>query len=64
MIKSFVKAFTLAFNFSAVTINKIGTGAFDQSEKNLLQIACVDDTDGAAIVNYSVGKITVDSNPD
>ena len=55
---------TLAFNFSSTTINKIGTGAFDQSEKNLIQIVCVDDTDGAAIVNYSVGKITADSNPD
>tara|TARA_R110002020_G_C16284813_1_gene772036 strand:- start:1299 stop:2069 length:771 start_codon:yes stop_codon:yes gene_type:complete len=55
---------TLAFNFSSTTINKIGTGAFDQSEKNLIQIACIDDTDGAAIVNYSVGKITADSNPD
>ncbi len=55
---------TLAFDFSSTTINKIGTGAFDQSEKNLIQIVCVDDTDGAAIVNYSVGKITADSNPD
>ena len=55
---------TLAFNFSSTTINKIGTGAFDQAESNLIQIVCVDDTDGAAIVNYSVGKITADNNPD
>ena len=56
-------AITLATNFSSTTINKIGTTDFDTSEKNLIQVVCVDDTDAAAIINYSVGKITVDTTP-
>jgi len=56
-------AITLATNFSSTTINKIGTTDFDTSEKNLIQVVCVDDTDSAAIINYSVGKITVDTTP-
>ena len=56
-------AITLATNFSSTTINKIGTTDFDTSEKNLIQVVCVDDTDGAAIINYSVGKITADTTP-
>ena len=56
-------AITLATNFSSTTINKIGTTDFDTSEKNLIQVVCVDDTDAAAIINYSVGKITADTTP-
>lgn len=56
-------AITLATNFSSTTINKIGATDFDTSEKNLIQVVCVDDTDAAAIINYSVGKITVDTTP-
>lgn len=56
-------AITLATDFTSTTINKIGTTDFDTSEKNLIQVVCVDDTDSAAIINYSVGKITVDTTP-
>lgn len=56
-------AITLATNFSSTTINKIGTTDFDTAEKNLIQVVCVDDTDAAAIINYSVGKITADTTP-
>ena len=56
-------AITLATNFSSTTINKIGATNFDTSEKNLIQVVCVDDTDAAAIINYSVGKITADTTP-
>jgi len=54
---------TLATNFSSTTINKVGATDFDTSEKNLIQVACIDDTDAAAIINYSVGKLTVDTTP-
>lgn len=54
---------TLATDFTSTTINKIGATDFDQSEKNLIQVVCVDDTDSAAIINYSVGKITADTTP-
>jgi len=56
-------AITLATDFSSTTINKIGATDFDTSEKNLIQVVCVDDTDAAAIINYSVGKITADTTP-
>ena len=54
---------TLATNFSSTTINRIGSIEFDQSEKNLIQVVCIDDTDANAIINYSVGKITADTTP-
>lgn len=54
---------TLATDFTSTTINKIGATDFDQAEKNLIQVVCVDDTDAAAIINYSVGKITADTTP-
>ena len=56
-------AITLATDFSSTTINKVGTTDFDTSEKNVIQVVCVDDTDAAAIINYSVGKLTVDTTP-
>ena len=56
-------AITLATNFSSTTINKIGATNFDTAEKNLIQVVCIDDTDSAAIINYSVGKITADTTP-
>ena len=54
---------TLATNFTSTTINKVGATDFDQSEKNLIQVTCIDDTTSAAIINYSVGKLTVDTTP-
>ena len=56
-------AITLATNFSSATINKVGTTDFDTAEKNVIQVVCVDDTDAAAIINYSVAKLTVDTTP-
>lgn len=56
-------AITLATNFSSTTINKVGSTDFDTSEKNVIQVVCIDDTDAAAIINYSVAKLTVDTTP-
>tara|TARA_R110002020_G_scaffold82173_2_gene203503 strand:- start:15348 stop:16397 length:1050 start_codon:yes stop_codon:yes gene_type:complete len=56
-------AITLATDFSSTTINKVGSTDFDTSEKNVIQVVCVDDTDAAAIINYSVAKLTVDTTP-
>jgi len=56
-------AITLATDFSSTTINKVGTTDFDTAENNVIQIVCVDDTDAAAIINYSVAKLTVDTTP-
>ena len=56
-------AITLAFDFSTTTINKVGSTSLDTSKKNVIQVVCVDDTDGAAIVNYSINTIEVDTTP-
>jgi len=56
-------AITLATNFSSTTINRVGGTEFDTSEKNVIQVVCVDDTDGAAIINYAVAKLTIDTTP-
>tara|TARA_R110000765_G_scaffold28681_4_gene69158 strand:- start:172 stop:939 length:768 start_codon:yes stop_codon:yes gene_type:complete len=56
-------AITLATDFSSTTINKVGTTDFDTAEKNVIQIVCVDDTDAAAIINYAVAKLTIDTTP-
>ena len=56
-------AITLATNFSNTTINRVGGTEFDTSEKNVIQVVCIDDTDAAAIVNYSVAKLTIDTTP-
>ena len=56
-------AITLATNFSSTTFYKVGSTDFDTAEKNVIQVVCIDDTDAAAIVNYSVGKLTADTTP-
>ena len=56
-------AITLATNFSGSTIRKVGTTELDTSATNVITVVCIDDTDAAAIINYSVGKITADTTP-
>ena len=56
-------AITLATDFSSTTFYKVGSTDFDTAEKNVIQVVCIDDTDAAAIVNYSVGKLTADTTP-
>ncbi len=50
---------TLAADFSSETFNKVGSTNFDQSSKNVITVLCVDDTDGAAILNYSVQPLAL-----
>lgn len=54
---------TLADSFSTSVISKVGSTDLDTSAKNLIQVVCVDDTDGAAIVNYSIATYTTDTQP-
>ena len=56
-------AITLATDFSSTTFYKVGSTNFDTAEKNVIQVVCIDDTAAAAIVNYSVGKLTADTTP-
>lgn len=50
---------TLAADFTTETFNKVGATNFDQSAKNLIQVVCLDDTDGGAFLNYSVAPLVL-----
>lgn len=54
---------TLATNFTSATINKVGSTDLDQSTKNVIQVVCVDDTDSAAILLYSINTYASDTTP-
>jgi hypothetical protein len=54
---------TLADSFSTSVISKVGSASLDTSATNLIQVVCVDDTDGAAIVNYSIATYTTNTQP-
>ena len=54
---------TLATNFTSTTINKVGSTDLDQSATNVIQVVCIDDTDSAAIVNYSINTFAADTTP-
>jgi len=53
-------AITLTSTFTTENINKIGTTNFQGSKKNLFVFSCLDDTDGDAIINYTVNEVDVD----
>lgn len=54
---------TLATDFTSATINKVGSTSLDTSKTNVIQVVCVDDTDSAAIVNYSINTYESDTTP-
>ena len=56
-------AITLATNFTSATINKVGSTDLDTSATNVIQVVCVDDTDSAAILLYSINTYTADTTP-
>ena len=56
-------AITLATNFTSATINKVGSTDLDTSKTNVIQVVCVDDTDSAAILLYSINTYTADTTP-
>jgi hypothetical protein len=56
-------AITLATNFTSATINKVGSTDLDTSATNVIQVVCIDDTDSAAIVNYSINTFAADTTP-
>ena len=56
-------AITLATNFTSATINKVGSTDLDTSATNVIQVVCIDDTDSAAILNYSINTFAADTTP-
>lgn len=45
-----------ASTFTTVAINKVGSTSLDTAATNILQVLCVDDTDGDAILTWAVAS--------
>jgi len=56
-------AITLATNFSSATIRKVGTTELDTSATNVITVVCIDDTDNAALVHYTINTFATDTTP-
>ena len=54
---------TLADDFTTSTINKVGSVNFSTTATNHLQVVCVDETDGGAILNYGIAVYADDTTP-
>lgn len=54
---------TLADDFTTSTISRVGTGELDTAETNLIQVTCLDDTDSAAKLVYTINKYETDTTP-
>jgi hypothetical protein len=53
---------TLDTTFTTDTINKVGTTNFQGSKDNLFVFSCLDDTDGDAIIHYTVNEVAADTS--
>jgi hypothetical protein len=49
---------TLDSGFTTDTFYQLGATTFNTSSQNHIQLVCIDDTDSAAIINYSVANFT------
>ena len=56
-------AITLATNFTSATIRKVGTTELDTSATNVITAVCIDDTDSAALVHYTINTFATDTTP-
>ena len=54
---------TLATKFTSVTIRKVGSASLDTSTTNVIQVVCIDDTDSAALVHYSINTFATQPKP-
>ena len=56
-------AITLATDFTSATIRRIGTTELDTSATNVITAVCIDDTDSAALVHYTINTFATDTTP-
>ena len=56
-------AITLATDFSSATIRRIGSTELDTSATNVITAVCIDDTDSAALVHYTINTFATDTTP-
>lgn len=54
---------TLTSDDTSETFNNLGAVTYDGSSNNHIQIICIDDTDSAAIYNYTIQTYTSDNTP-
>jgi len=54
---------TMADDFTTSTINQAGSGVYDGTASNHIQVVCIDDNDSDAILIYSVATYTSDTDP-
>jgi hypothetical protein len=54
---------TIADDFTTSAINQAGSGVYDGSSSNHIQVVCIDDNDSDAILIYSVATYVSDPNP-
>ena len=54
---------TMADDFTTSAINQAGSGVYDGTLNNYIQVVCIDDTDSDAILIYSVATYTSDTDP-
>lgn len=54
---------TLDTDFTTDTIYRVGDTELDTAEANVIQVTCLDDTDSAAKIAYSINKFEVDTTP-
>ena len=54
---------TLADDFTTSAINQAGSGVYDGTASNHIQVVCIDDNDSDAILIYSVATYTSDTDP-
>ena len=54
---------TLTSDDTSETFNNLGEVTYDGSSNNHIMIVCIDDTDSAAIYNYTIQTYTSDNTP-
>ena len=54
---------TFSSDDTSETFNKVGSTDYDGASDNHIQVICLDDTDSAAIYNYTIGTYTSDTTP-
>jgi len=54
---------TFSSDDTSETFNKVGSTDYDGANDNHIQVICLDDSDSAAIYNYTIGTYTSDTTP-
>jgi hypothetical protein len=54
---------TMADDFTTSAINQAGSGVYDGTLSNHIQVVCIDDNDSDAVLIYSVATYTSDTDP-